>query len=110
LFRKGREEHILDIAASFEEQYKRHKGITSVRLRTASELNPAVIGQIREILQASPVTSENVELSVEVDPALIGGLVIELDDRLYDASIRHKLSLLKKEFKDNLYISQVIAH
>ena len=109
LFRKGREAHILDIATSFEEQFKRHKGITSVRVRTATDLDPAVVGQIRDILQASPVTSATVELSVEVDPELIGGFVIELDDRLYDASIQHKLALLRKEFKDNLYISQVIA-
>jgi F-type H+-transporting ATPase subunit delta len=34
----------------------------------------------------------------KVDPSLIGGFVIEVAGKLYDASVQHQLDLLKKEF------------
>ena len=47
---------------------------------------------------ASAETDQSVEISTEVDPALIGGFVIEFQDKIYDASIAHNLEELKKEF------------
>jgi len=38
-----------------------------------------------------------------LNPDLIGGFVIEFDDKLYDASVAHKLELLRKEFSVNQF-------
>jgi len=37
---------------------------------------------------------------------LIGGFVVEFDDKRYDASVINKLNELRVEFKKNLYIKE----
>ena len=101
---KGREAIIPEIANEFDLQYKSLKHVSNVKLTTASPLAESVVKQIEAKLLASNVTDENVELETAVNPDLIGGYVIEIGDKLYDDSIAHKLSKLKKEFSDNKYV------
>ena len=109
LLKKGREPLLADIGKEFVAQFKKYKHISSVKLTTATKLSDTAIDSIRKKLVESTATDQKVELQTAVNADLIGGFVVEFEDRLYDASIAHKLGLLKKEFKDNLYISQIIA-
>ena len=52
----------------------------------------------------SDATSSKVEIETTVNEDLIGGFVLELGDKLYDASVAYKLEQLKKQFADNSYI------
>ena len=47
---------------------------------------------------------DKLEIIEKVDPSIIGGFVIEVGDKLYDASISHKLEQFKKEFAANQYV------
>lgn len=109
LLKKGREPMLAEIAEEFELLYKKLKHISSVKLTTASKLSEATVAVIRKKLKESSATDDNLELETAVNPDLIGGFVIEIEDKLYDASVAHKLNLLNKDFRDNLYISQIIA-
>ncbi len=109
LLRKGREALLIEIANEFDLQYKVIKHITTVKLTTAVKLSDEAVKAIHAKLLASNTTDQNVELTTEVDPDIIGGFVIEFGDRLYDASVAHKLEQMKKNFKGNLYISQIMA-
>jgi F-type H+-transporting ATPase subunit delta len=109
LLRKGRESQLAEIANEFIVQYKVVKHISTVKLVTATQLSEEAVKTIHDKLLASTSTEKNVELLTEVDADLIGGFVIEFEDKLYDASIAHKLGQMKKNFKDNLYISQIMA-
>lgn len=109
LLKKGREPLLADIANAFMAQYKKRKHISSVKLTTASPLGDSAKEAIRKKLLESSATDDNLELETAVDPELIGGFVVEIEDKLYDASVAHKLSLLKKEFKDNLFVSQIVS-
>jgi F-type H+-transporting ATPase subunit delta len=109
LLRKGREAQLTDIAKEFLTQYKVIRGISTVKLTTAVKLSDQAVEAIRQKLNASSTTRNTVEIITKVDPGIIGGFIIEYDDKLYDTSVSHKLDLLKKEFKDNLYISQIMA-
>lgn len=109
LLKKGRESQLLEIANEYIVQYKVIRQISTVKLITAVKLGEAAVKTIHEKLLASTATDKNVELVTEIDPNLIGGFVIEFEDKLYDASVAHKLGLMKKNFKDNLYISQIMA-
>ncbi|HFA49768.1 MAG TPA: ATP synthase F1 subunit delta [Bacteroidetes bacterium] len=108
LLKKGREPLLADIGKAFELQYKKYKHISTVKLTTASKLSDESVAAIRKKLVDSTATDTNVELETAVNPDLIGGFVVEFEDKLYDTSVAHKLALLKKEFKDNLYISKII--
>ncbi len=52
----------------------------------------------------SEKSDATVKLTEEVDEDLIGGFVLEFDDKQFDASIQRQISNLKKEFEVNLYI------
>ncbi|HHM21262.1 MAG TPA: ATP synthase F1 subunit delta [Bacteroidetes bacterium] len=108
LLKKGREPLLALIGKEFVAQYKKLNHITTVQLTTASPLSDETVEAIRQKLLESKATDQKVELRTSVNPDLIGGFVVQFDDELYDASVAHKLALLKKEFKDNLYISQII--
>jgi len=37
----------------------------------------------------------------------VGGFVLHVDDVLYDASIRHDLQVIRKQFIENMYIQKL---
>jgi len=95
---KGREEVLADMATTFGEQYRESKGITAVKVTTATKLSESGLAAIKAKLELSSETSKTVEIETAVNPDLIGGFVIEFGDKLYDASVAHRLRTLKKEF------------
>lgn len=94
---KGREAYLPEIAEAFEDQYKKLKGVTSVKLTTATQLSDELVQKIKANLESSSSTDQSVEIETAVDPDLIGGFVFEFGDRLYDASVAHRLEVLRKE-------------
>ncbi len=107
ILKKGRESYLDDIADEFVVQYKTLKHISTVKLTTAVPLEAASLEAIKKQLQSSSATDQNIEIQTTVDPDLIGGFVIEFDDKLYDASVAHKLDQLKKEFSSNQYVNSL---
>ncbi len=106
LVNKGREGYIPEIAAEFVAQYKALKGITSVRLTTAAPVSEAVLADLQKRILDSGVTTTTLDIETKVDPELIGGFVLEFDQKRYDASVAHKLEELKTQFSKNLYIRE----
>jgi len=104
---KGREEYLPAIAAEFIAQYNSLKKISTATLTSAAPLTETTLASIKAKLLASNITDETVEITTKVDPALLGGFIIEIGDKLYDASVAHKLETLKKKFVGNAYEAQV---
>ena len=46
-------------------------------------------------------------LKEKVDASIIGGIVLQVDDKLFDASIKHDLQTIKRQFINNMYVSQL---
>lgn len=106
ILRKGRESYLPAIVSEYEKQYKALKGITEVSITTATELSDAELQKIREKLLASEITAQELEFTTKVDPDIIGGFVIKIEDNLYDASVARKLNDLRKEFSSNKYVKE----
>lgn len=96
LLTKGREMYIPEISKEFIAQYNVINRISTVKLTTAEALSEASLEAIRTKLQASAQLNPTVEIETAVDKDIIGGFKLEFDDRLYDASVQHKLNLMKK--------------
>ncbi len=96
--RKNRAEHLEGIAQAFVKQYQQMNKVSTVTLTTATALTDEAIAQIEKKFLESSDTSEKIDIVSKVNPDLIGGFVVEFDDKLYDASVAHKLEQLKKEF------------
>jgi F-type H+-transporting ATPase subunit delta len=99
-----REMFLADIAASFETLYREHKGIRTVKLMTAAPVSDAIRKEIIRLVEEAHKGS--VELEESVDPDLVGGFVLQFDDRKYDASLKRELDKMKKEFGVNFYIRE----
>jgi len=95
--KKGRSSILFDTAKQFVQQYNVIKGIVTAEVTSASALTEAnraeVIALVKKELGASEVLVKE-----KVDPALIGGFVLKVGDRQFDASIASGLAKLKKEF------------
>jgi F-type H+-transporting ATPase subunit delta len=103
LISKTREEHLPEIVGSFITLYNAMKGIHKVKLTTAEPvsepLKEAIVSRIKK-----DTTLKNIELDAQVDPALIGGFVLEFDNNLVDTSIARDLRDIKKQFNKNIYV------
>ena len=99
--KKGREAVLPEIVDSYIEQYKKHNNITEVKVTTAVAMTSDARAALEKALQDSNVTAQKVDINTSVNEDLIGGFVIEVGDKLYDASVKHKLSKIRKEFTDN---------
>lgn len=104
---KARESYMPEIVGEYLAQYKKLNNIATVRVTTAAPMSSAALKAIEDKLQNSGIAKGAVEISAEVDQDLIGGFVLEVEDKIYDASIQSKLEGLKRQFKGNLYISKV---
>jgi F-type H+-transporting ATPase subunit delta len=103
LVKKGRESNLPEIAGAFVSQYKDHKKIHTVKLTTATpvsnELKNAIIAQVKKT-----GGFENIEVEEKVDKNIIGGFVLQVGDKLIDASIAYDLKAIARQFENNDFI------
>ncbi len=106
LINKGREENLPEIAEAFIQQYKDLKNIKTVTVTTATPMSDSVKQAIMtQVVAALPEAS--IEMKEEVREEIIGGFVLQMGDKLFDASIRRDLNDVKKQFAKNIYVSQL---
>ena len=96
VLRKGREGLLPEIAEEFINQYKSMKGISSVTLTTASPIGEAALEAIKVKLLGSSATDQVLDIETKIDESIIGGFIVEIGDKLIDASVSHKLAELAK--------------
>lgn len=97
LINKGRESDLIGILGAFNDQYKTLRKISTVKVTSASALGEAELAAIRQQLVAGGKTEAEVEIETVVDPAIMGGFVLEFGGKVYDASVQHKLHQIRKE-------------
>jgi len=108
VFRKGRMIAIEEILASFHEQYRVHHKIKIIEVTTAIPVNDEILVYIKGKMQGLPRFKESkLEMVSKVDESVIGGFVLQSDDILYDASVRHDLEVIKKQFIENMYVQKL---
>lgn len=105
IVRNGRESYIPAIARNFIHDTMKYKGITESVLTTAVQVNAKVKKQITDLV--SEVFRTKVELKENIDPEIIGGFILRIDDNYIDASIKNKLRKIKKELKGSAAASEI---
>lgn len=103
---KGRESNLIEIATAFQNQYNDLKMIKEISVTTAVPMNEEVRSIVsRKAAELAP--GKTVTIKETVNPDIIGGFIIEIDDKLYDASVRKELNEIKKQFSQNAYIPAI---
>ncbi len=99
LIQRGRLGGLADIAAAYGDRLNRHLGRLPARVTSAAPLDAGTEAEIKARLDA--VTGQDVIVRTEVDPALVGGFVARIGDRLLDGSTRSNLRALKRSIAEN---------
>jgi F-type H+-transporting ATPase subunit delta len=95
LFDQKREAHLSDICRNYIRQYKDTMGIQEALITTAKALAPEHIKQVHDYL--SKKLKVEIELGEKVDPEIIGGFILRIEDQQINASIQSQLKKIKRE-------------
>jgi F-type H+-transporting ATPase subunit delta len=93
----GRAKDLPAIADSFAALFAAHRGVKPVEVISAKPLSP---GELETILAGvRDAVGGAVETVAKVDPDLIGGFIVRIGSRQYDASLKSKLETLRRAMK-----------
>jgi len=90
-----REVYIPAICRNFLALARKDQNIKSARLTTATKIDNETFKKIELLLERELKTK--VELSEHVNPEIIGGLILRIEDKQYDASIASQLKKIKQK-------------
>ncbi len=89
-----REVHIPGICRNFLNLTREDQNIKSAVLTTATEVNAATLKKVKDLLGKE--LGATIELTAQVNPDILGGIVLRLDDKQYDASVATQLKKVKQ--------------
>ncbi len=95
LVKKRRIQYILDICRSYKKLQNQYVGIEEGIVYSSFELTDTQVKEIEEAI--SKRENKKIVLTSKIDTSLIGGIKVQLDNRIIDATIQNKLDILKKE-------------
>lgn len=100
LTEKGYTRHFPDCCKQFREQYNAEHGILSVRAVTATALTESQQEKLTRKLAA--ITGKTVELTVRVDPTVLGGVRLDYDGKRLDGTVRNRLDTIGNLLKNTV--------
>lgn len=84
---------------AYRNLYNQQHSILEAVVTTASPLNDAQRKQLMEKLRS--MTGHSITLKEKVDTAVIGGVLLEMDGKRYDNTLRHRLDGLQQALNEN---------
>jgi len=91
-----RENHLKNMCLVFIDLYRNYKGIKQAVLTTAAEISEKERNIIKESIQKK--FNATIELQEKVDQDLIGGMIIQVDDKQLDLSVDKQIQNLRNDF------------
>lgn len=95
LVQSRRIRYIDDIVKSYTNLSNQYLGIEEGVIYTPYELTDQQIQDIEKAI--SQKENKKVTLKVSIDPSLLGGIKVQIANRIYDGTIKNKVEMLKKE-------------
>ena len=90
---------VRDMTRAYRALVARHKGEVTAQVTVAEKLNDKNLDALKSALK-SVTGGKDIDLEVEVDPAIIGGLIVKVGSRMVDSSLRTKLNSIKLAMKE----------
>jgi F-type H+-transporting ATPase subunit delta len=94
LLERDRLPHLPGIVNCYRRLLNEAKGRVEAKVVSAAGLEAALVERLREQLKG--ISGKEVVLQQETDPSLLGGLLVELEGRVYDGSVRTQLEKMKQ--------------
>jgi F-type H+-transporting ATPase subunit delta len=91
---KGRNGLLREIVDAYEVLMEEQLGNVEVDVTVARQLSDDQLEQVRQ--RVSKSLARNAIVHQHVDDSIIGGLVLRVQDKLIDASVRHQLEMMRR--------------
>lgn len=95
MLRRGRIEQLPRVASEFRRLDNAAQGIVPATATAAAPLSEDEVKAL--VARLEEMTGARIELDLEVDPSLLGGLVVRVGDRMIDGSVRGRLERLRTQ-------------
>ncbi len=89
---------VSDMIRDYRKLLAAHRGEVTAEVTSAEKLSDAQVTALKAALKEK--VGRDVLLDAQVDPALLGGLVVKVGSRMIDTSLRTKLNNLKIAMKE----------
>ena len=96
LCEKNRINLLYDITDDFATLVNEKQGVVLAKVKTAIEITDGEKKALTDKLRL--FTGKEIQATYSVDPAIKGGFIASVDDKIIDASILRQLELLKEKF------------
>lgn len=97
LVSKGRSTVAAQVAEAFGRLADDHEGVANAEIVSAVELTDDQVAAIEARLATG--LGKTIRSTRRVDPDLVGGIIIRVGDRLFDASVRSRLTRLRRQLE-----------
>jgi F-type H+-transporting ATPase subunit delta len=94
LLERDRLLELVGIVSCYRRLLNEAKGRVEAKVVSSGALDASVVEQLRQRLRG--LAGKDVLLQQETDPSLLGGLLVELEGKVYDGSIRSQLEKMKQ--------------
>jgi F-type H+-transporting ATPase subunit delta len=95
LVEKHRMPVLFRIRRQYEQLWQNENRLLPVQVTSAIELDEQTIERIKERIHEQ--TDREVELTTEVNPDILGGIVLRVGNSILDASIRNRLEQVRRQ-------------
>jgi F-type H+-transporting ATPase subunit delta len=92
---KGKLGHLGQIADAYDELLDKQQGKVEVDLTVAHKLSPEQVERARQ--KVSAALKKDAIVHVYVDESIIGGIVLRIQDKLIDASVKTQIQRLREQ-------------
>ena len=93
-----REPYLEAIVRRFIYDYRQFNKVKSVKLITAQPISDTVKDQLLNLIKSH--YTGTIELSEYTDESIIGGFILYIEEKQYDASIKSQLERMRESFKE----------
>ena len=94
LVERGAVHEFSECAAAYQDCYYREHQTAVAEVTTARALTPAQRGRLKEKL--ARITGKEIVIKEKIDPSLMGGVLLQMDGKRYDNTVRHRLAAIKQ--------------
>ena len=91
--------YLREMIAAYRKLYDASRGIAHAEATSATGLSEGDLAALKDQLKAAS-GGRDVDLDLEVDPSIIGGLIVKLGSRMVDGSLKTKLNAIRLRMKE----------
>jgi F-type H+-transporting ATPase subunit delta len=95
LLSNNRESYLYLILLKYMDLYREQQHIFKATVTSAATLDQAVVARLSTLVEKK--RKGKLELELKIDPTIVGGFILDLDNTRWDASVRRQLQQIKNE-------------